>query len=96
MIMTNLLQLRLIGKRDQRIAHSLVQSAKCRQQIYQITTNSVIDGVRLHKTNPSRDICPHHGKIVSAQHILADCVFVKSIWQIIDKLGNDHWEDYSP
>ena len=28
--------------------------------------------------------------------MLADCAFVKSIWQIIDKLGNEHWEDYNP
>ena len=33
--------------------------------------------------------------IASTQHMLADCVVVKSIWQIIDKLGSEHWEDYS-
>ena len=47
-------------------------------------------------TNPLRGICPHCGTVASTQHMLADCVFVKSIWQIIDKLGNEHWEDYSP
>ena len=90
-IMTNLLQLRLIRKRD-----CTFLGSKYRQLIYQITPNSVIDGVGLHKTNPLRGICPHCGTVASTQHMLANCVFVKSIWQLIDKLGNEHWEDYNP
>ena len=28
--------------------------------------------------------------------MLADCVVVKSIWRVIDKLGIAHCEDYKP
>ena len=28
--------------------------------------------------------------------MLADCAVVKSIWQVIDQLGNAHWKDYTP
>jgi hypothetical protein len=83
-------------ERLKRLRNCTFLGPKYRQLIYQITTNSVIDGVRLHKTNPLRGICPHCGTVASTQHMLADCVFVKTIWQIIDKLGNEHWEDYNP
>lgn len=83
-------------QRLKRLRNCTFLGPKYRQLIYQITTNSVIDGVRLHKTNPLRGICPHCGTIASTQHMLADCVVVKSTWQVIDRLGKDHWEEYEP
>ena len=83
-------------ERLKRLRNCTFLGPKYRQLIYQITTNSVIDGARLHKTNPLRGLCPHCGTIASTQHMLADCVAVKSIWRVIDKLGNAHWDDYEP
>ena len=79
-----------------RLGNCTFLGPKYRQLIHQITTHSVVDGVSLHKTNHLRGICPRCATVASTQHMLADCIFVKSIWQIIDKLGHEHWEDYNP
>ena len=69
---------------------------KYRQLIYQITTNSLIDGIRLHYTNPLRGHCADCGVVASTQHMLMDCTYTKSMWCLIDQLGSKHWNDYKP
>ena len=66
-------------------------SPKYRQLVYQITTNSVIDGVKLHTINPLKGICPHCGIVASTHHMLMECPHIKSIWYIIDQLESTHW-----
>ena len=67
-------------ERLKRLRNCTFLGPKYRQLVYQTTTSSVIDGVRLHNTNPLRSICPHCGTVASTQHMVTDCVFVKSIW----------------
>ena len=69
---------------------------KYRQLIYQITTDSVVDGLRLSFTELERGLCPHCDKVADIHHMLITCEHIQSIWIVIDKLGSTHWDEYFP
>ena len=56
-------------ERLKRLKNCTFLGPKYRPLTYQITINSVIDGVRLHTTNTLRGICPHCGTVASTQHM---------------------------
>ena len=68
---------------------------KYRQLIYYVTTNTIIDGLRLHRSNPNLGLCPFCNIPASSKHMFIECPKSKEVWDIIDQLGNSHWGDYT-
>jgi len=70
-------------------------TAKYKQLIYWITTDSLPCGSKIHHYS-DRGKCPHCGHVASAEHIFKTCPVSQAYWEIVDKLGTLQYDQYTP
>jgi exonuclease III len=64
---------------------------KYRQLIQWITTETLCDGYRLNKTNPTRGLCPFCGTVADTKHMFNTCPRVREYWRVVNTQGRAHW-----